>query len=197
MRLNFLLMICFIVLTGIGWFYPANFIDIKIIEYIQQHQNFALTQLSQILSRLGGLPGTLILVAALFIYSLYQKRFDHSVLVVISFMLTVSVAWVVKWLVNRPRPDLDLSIVKTYGSSFPSAHSAYAMLIACLLIFVVLNNQLGWKRYSILLWALIMGWSRVNLGVHYPSDVLAGWVLAALIVLGLKIIQDRRIDKTA
>ena len=91
------------------------------------------------------------------------------------------VVLLLKWLVARPRPFLvDLSIVQLssgVGGSFPSGHTGDAFAIAMVLVLV-------FRRWVVavpaLLWALGVGWSRMALGVHYPSDVLGGILLGTL-----------------
>jgi len=69
---------------------------------------------------------------------------------------------------------------KTRGSSFVSAHASNTMAAA-------VSAKLVWR--ALWLWPLILpllaGWSRVYLGKHYPSDVLAGWIFGALVALGV------------
>jgi membrane protein DedA with SNARE-associated domain/membrane-associated phospholipid phosphatase len=84
--------------------------------------------------------------------------------------------------VDRPRPGG--ALVDTDGSSFPSGHAAYATLYVWLAVTVVLRLRPGMARGALLVTAgialaALIGLSRVYLGVHYLSDVNAGWALGA------------------
>jgi undecaprenyl-diphosphatase len=64
--------------------------------------------------------------------------------------------------------------------STPSAHSANAVLVA---LFGGLIIRRRWFSWPIAAWALLVSYSRIYLGVHYPGDLLFGWILAAAVVL--------------
>jgi membrane-associated phospholipid phosphatase len=94
--------------------------------------------------------------------------------------LTWISAWIVKSVVNRPRPPNPL--VHTTGQSYPSAHAANAVgwLALALALTVVIQTRVG--RIAAItggsLLALFVGLSRIYLRAHYFSDVLAGEALA-------------------
>jgi undecaprenyl-diphosphatase len=85
-----------------------------------------------------------------------------------------------KAMVDRPRPEGGL--VGVSGSSFPSAHAAYSTFYVWLAVTIVMRLRPGMARGAavvtggIALTALV-GLSRAYLGVHYLSDVNAGWAL--------------------
>lgn len=94
----------------------------------------------------------------------------------------------VKALVARARPDLLEPIVEARGFSFPSGHSALGMVAWGILGVLVMRSRLpvGVRRGIVAVLGLIVlliGLSRVWLGVHYPTDVLAGWTAGAVVVL--------------
>lgn len=86
--------------------------------------------------------------------------------------------------VARPRPDLVAHLVKETTLSFPSGHSANSATIYLTLAILLATTQTRSRvRWLIIICALlitmIVGLSRVYLGVHWPSDVVAGWAVGA------------------
>jgi undecaprenyl-diphosphatase len=99
-----------------------------------------------------------------------------------------------KWLVGRVRPCdalgwcAPIGVASPGGGSFPSGHAAGAFTFAA---FVAVRAP-EWAGPAIV-WAAIVGWSRCLLGVHYPSDVLAGAILGTAVgVLFARVSKGRR-----
>lgn len=93
-----------------------------------------------------------------------------------------------KDLVARTRPDLLEPVLIERGFSFPSGHSLLSMVAYGVLGVLVMRSRLplGVRRGVVAVLGivvLLVGLSRVWLGVHYPTDVLAGWTAGAVIVL--------------
>jgi undecaprenyl-diphosphatase len=97
-------------------------------------------------------------------------------------------AQVIKMLVHRPRPDLVPQHDIIYSASFPSGHSMMAPVVYLTLAAII---AAGHRRRAIktlllvgaALLVIVIGVSRVYLGVHWPTDVIAGWTLGAMIAL--------------
>lgn len=94
---------------------------------------------------------------------------------------------VLKLVVARARPALDDPVARASGFSFPSGHSLNAALGASLLVVLLWRaaSDRGWRVPLVVVGAglvVLTGLDRVLLGVHFPSDVVAGWLVGVLVV---------------
>jgi undecaprenyl-diphosphatase len=90
-----------------------------------------------------------------------------------------------KYWLAHPRPTLETHLVLVKTSSFPSGHAASSMIFYLTMAFA-LAARTRWHRVAIvsaILLSLLIGASRVMLGVHWPSDVIGGWAFGLLWVL--------------
>lgn len=133
---------------------------------------------------LGGI-GVLTFVSLVVIgYLLLQRKTSTAAFVLIAVAGGLIVSHFFKWQFGRPRPDLVPHGSHVYTASFPSGHAmmsaATYLTLGALLARVHAQRRL--KAYFLFLAALLslsVGVSRVYLGVHWPTDVVAGWTLGA------------------
>ena len=105
----------------------------------------------------------------------------------LAIALTQGLVALLKALVSRPRPAENEFVAGASGFSFPSAHSATSMALYATLTVLATRACGGPARVAAALVGVLLvvgvGLSRIYLGAHYPSDVLAGWIIGALLVL--------------
>jgi undecaprenyl-diphosphatase len=107
---------------------------------------------------------------------------------------------VLKGLFQRARPSIYEALFPVQVYSFPSGHATMAAAVYGLAIYAVWRSLRGWRRSvgtaGLLALVLLIGLSRVYLGLHYPSDVLGGYsagaAWAAAVVLGDRALAGRR-----
>lgn len=116
---------------------------------------------------------------------LWLKHRLEAGFVLLSLFGASVLAHLTKLAVARPRPDLFTNAVSMpVDWSYPSAHAMQITAVAAAWLLVVRRGRWPWALALILV-LLAVGLSRIYLQVHYPSDVLAGTLAAALWVLGL------------
>ncbi len=129
---------------------------------------------------LGGYGVLTALTIAVVIYLWLRKQHEMALLVLSAVIGGVVLSTVLKSIFDRPRPDLVPHEAFVYSKSFPSGHAmmsaATYLTLGAMLAQAEKSRQL--KIFFVTLGLLIMlvvGVSRVYLGVHWPTDVLAGW----------------------
>ncbi len=117
-------------------------------------------------------------------YLLAEKRRADALLLLFATIGGTAISEGLKLGFNRPRPDLVAHIVETTSMSFPSGHAMLSAVTYLTLGALIARAQArrrlrGYVLGAVILVTLMIGASRVYLGVHWPTDVLAGWCLGA------------------
>lgn len=132
-----------------------------------------------------GSTGVLTLMVVTIAGFLAMTRKAHAALFVLASVIGgVLISQSMKWAFGRPRPDLVPHGAEVYTASFPSGHSMMAAVVYLTLGVLLARTQTdrAVKIYIVcvaVVVTLLVGTSRVYLGVHWPTDVLAGWALGA------------------
>ena len=143
--------------------------------------NFIINSFFALLSGVGKWIIWLILAALIFIW---EEKKDKKIILqlIIAVLLTLLIVDVgLKNLIQRPRPELVLKETifisdQSQSPSFPSGHATIAFAAA----YILSRNHKKWI-FGYWLLAILISFSRIYLGKHYPSDVLAGAVIGFLI----------------
>ena len=157
----------------------ANF-DNVVYNFVAKFISEPLTDVALIITTLGS--AYVILPICLILIIVFWKKIE-GIVIFINLIISFLANQILKRIVARPRPT-EYRIVEELGYSFPSGHSMVGMAFYGLLIYFIYrkvkNPYIKWAS-CILLTILIflIGLSRVYLGVHYASDVLAGFCISA------------------
>jgi membrane-associated phospholipid phosphatase len=171
-----------------------------VIDWVQSFISDKLTKIIETLTFLGSTKAVIAISVLTIILMLFNKKWWETVFFIVAVSGSSLFNLLLKFIFQRTRPSIHPLITET-GYSFPSGHSMvsfvlYGMITYFLVLFYVKRFA---KIITILFFSLlvlIIGVSRIYLGVHYPSDVLAGfaiggtWLIICLIVL--KIILEKR-----
>ncbi len=107
----------------------------------------------------------------------------QALILALGFLGAILLNTALKAAFARPRPHIISPLTVEHTASFPSGHTISAVVFYGYLALAVLRH--GWRSVAALVtfWAVLVGLSRIYLGVHYPSDVLASFALGLVFIL--------------
>lgn len=197
-RRTAIMLIC---LAGFGitaWFVASNDVlafDTAIRERVYSIRSSALTPVLTSITYMGNWQTITALCALLLVIP--KTRVRYGIPVSASALFVTALNKGIKHIFQRPRPDVSLHLIHEGGFSFPSGHSITSMVVFGLLIALVRKYVKDRKAANILTVLLAIPWicigpSRIYMGVHYPTDVLGGWLLGAAVLMVILSMEDRR-----
>lgn len=159
--------------------------DAPIVNYIAAHRLDWLTKAMEVTTYVGG--GTFLIAVSVIggLVLRYRNNSWHPFWLLAAAALgAVALDLAAKFIISRPRPPVTLMAAPITGWAFPSAHSAESTAVYGALAYLLSQTQKDWKvKVSSLAFAVVIafltGVSRVYLGVHWPTDVMAGWALGS------------------
>ncbi len=131
---------------------------------------------------LGGGLGVPLLTGLPFLFLLWKRHFFSAIMLLLAVLGGLLINFVLKQLFQRPRPDLwESAFARPTSFSFPSGHATVSLCLFGMLtwIFFHLLKSRGLKIFLAALMAFtifMVGLSRVYFGVHYPTDVIGGYL---------------------
>ncbi len=159
-------------------------IDSSIYNYLISFKNPLFTKIVTGITNLGGTFTIIILIILSII--IFRKKI-YSILITVNIINVVLITQTLKMLIQRPRPSFP-HLVEENGFSFPSGHAMASLGFYGFLIYLVWQTNINKKikiGITIILSILILliGLSRIYLGVHYFTDVVAGFVCSTIYLL--------------
>ncbi len=141
----------------------------------------------QAITMLGSLEVLGGFVLAISLTLAWHRRWKSVRLVVVSGLFTLVLRQGLKHFFQRARPEL-WTALPDVSYSFPSGHALGSVIIYGVMIYLISQSYPRWRwilwgLYSVLV--AVIGFSRLYLGLHWPSDVLGGWAVGVLALFGL------------
>lgn len=172
-------------------------LDINTLDVINSNRTIFFDYLFRIVSDLTSwvtyLVPTIILILA--IYKNNKNLTKQSLIFFGAAIFNSFASSILKNLIDRPRPFITYDFIEKLGQggspSFPSGHTADGFVFATIILLLFPNFRFYIPAF---IWAILVGYSRMYLGVHYPSDVLSGALLGAVSALIIYNIFKRRIN---
>ena len=167
--------------------------DDPVREFFYEMRHPGLNTLTELITYTGEWPFVTAMCLLLLIYP--KTRYAYGIPVSAVAILTQIVEKTIKHIVQRERPDVSLHLIEQGGYSFPSGHSITSMAVYLLLFILILAYmKKGGAKNALLVATLVLaffvGMTRIYLGVHFPSDVLAGWSLAWVCICVVLLVKE-------
>ena len=171
--------------SGLPW-------DVPVLEFWHRHATPGLDKTAVFLTITGNTWPMVGLGVLVFLGLLARRRrWRAAGLFFASVGGSMLLTQIIKPLVARPRPALWASIRPEHTFSFPSGHAMDTAAVAAALVLLGWGGRARGWGWLMVLFSLAVGWARMYLGVHNPSDVLAGWAAAVAWVVLVHLLAQR------
>ncbi len=162
-------------------------LDTFIYNIIIKMQSDSVTQIFKAITFLASTKFILCLnIIALIIYII--KKRGYLLLIPVNSIFSIVSNNLIKFLIKRPRPNV-LRLVTETNYSYPSGHAMISVLFYGTIITLLNRNNIKYRKIIniiLMLIILLVGVSRIYLGVHYASDIIGGYLISTGILLFTK-----------
>ncbi len=178
----FFIILCLIIFLSIGLAVRNSsegiLFDEVILEYLHSNANPVVFSVMRIISFIGSGYFLVPVMSIWIVDSLKKRKLYMSKLLLISSLGSWILNFILKQIFHRTRP-LDFILVKQGGLSYPSGHSMVTMSMYLTIAFLLSRKYENKKSliYTLaIVFILLMGISRMYLGVHWPTDIIGGYI---------------------
>lgn len=158
------------------------FVDYHGYKFVSSFTSDFLTKILKVITIMGSAKFLIGVTVGLVIVFLIRKKYRYALYVSLNILCAHLINTLIKYIIRRDRP-IGHRLVSEEGYSFPSGHSMVGFAVYTFIIYLVYKNVKNkvLKITLIILLSLLIfliGFSRIYLGVHYTSDVLAGYLIS-------------------
>lgn len=173
--------------------HESIFFDKAILEFVHSYSSQVLDNFFLFITNAGS-PISLAAITFLICIFLFYKKFYQKLLILSSIVGGSAIAnLILKLIFHRDRPSLWNPLIVENGYSFPSGHAMVSSAFVIGLIFILWETKYKWLSLILgAIFVLLIGFSRIYLGVHYPTDIIAGWCVSFVWGLIVNYFVNRR-----
>lgn len=167
--------------------------DESVLLAINSHQSALLDSVAVLVTQLGGVKGVAVIVAvgALLLWARAHRA--RAVFLILSVTGAGLLNMLLKTLFQRDRPQLWQRIVTENSFSFPSGHAMASSALAFSIMVIFWHTKYRWVVVAAASTYMVgIGLTRLYLGVHYPTDIIAGWIVSGIWVTAVTIAVNYR-----
>lgn len=188
-RLRFLILFITGILIGIlAKFNCLTFLDRFVYNMLMSIKCTNVTNVFKIITTLGNTRFIIFSNIIIVIFYAFIKK-NSLLLIPFSSILSPIINNILKFIFRRPRPDEIYRLITESNYSFPSGHAMISILFYGSIIVLINRSNIKHKKVLntlIILIILLIGITRVYLGVHYVSDVMGGYLISLSIIVLIK-----------
>lgn len=171
--------------------------DLRIMNLVADFRDLSAAKIFLLITYLGSWPIVMSLEAIVLAILLLLNKKRLALFSFLSVITAEGVYSVLKLIIHRARPDMAYSLIPRDGFSFPSGHASVSIVFYGLLGYLIWRVcKKWWQKLLVAVAALkivfLIGFSRVYLGVHWPSDIVAGWAVGlAILILSITFLAEQ------
>jgi undecaprenyl-diphosphatase len=163
--------------------------DVPMLLAIHERSHPQLDIFAATFTKLGVFWGVFPVATVIGLVLLRQRRWRSLAFLVVTLLGSAAINRTAKAVFHRVRPQLWETLHPKLDFAFPSGHAMSSMSLVATLI--ILSWGTRWRLPVLIFGSLFVGaiaWTRLYLGVHFPSDILAGWMISSAWVIGVSLV---------
>ncbi|HEY9632885.1 MAG TPA: phosphatase PAP2 family protein [Coleofasciculaceae cyanobacterium] len=170
--------------------------DVPILLAVHSTSSTQMDGFATILTKLGVFWGVFPVASVIGLVLLLRRRWRSLTYLLTTLFGSIIINRTAKVLLHRVRPHLWSSPAPELDYGFPSGHAMSSMTLVAALVILSWNSRWRFPVWLIgSVFVVSIGWTRLYLGVHYPSDILAGWMVSIAWAIGVSLLIRPHLTK--
>lgn len=164
-----------------------NAFDLNILQNVAAHRTDFLNNFFIFITNFGSIEYVCFFAVILSVILIYKKKYNYLISLITLLTGAGILVFTIKDVVKRARPEIMNAVIPENGFSFPSGHTFLSLVFYGLLTYFIFKNvkNIFLKALTLVIGAkliLVISFSRIYLGVHWTSDVIASFLLASVLL---------------